>query len=140
MDIEKRVRKEGGHMSYYIDVCPCSVVCAPRPPAASSACPAPCSVVCVPRPRALQHSLRAPPPAASSACPAPCSVMCAPRPASLQRRLRAPPHCSVVCAPRRSPPRHRHRRGGSLNTDTSTELQENTDVARPGDLILRHGD
>lgn len=71
----------------------------------------------------LQRSLRAPP-----------------RPAPLQRRLRAPPHCSVVCAPRRSPPRHRHRRGGSLNTDTSTELQENTDVARPGDLILRHGD
>lgn len=97
-------------MSYYVDVCPCSVVCAPRPPAASSACPAPCSIVCVPRP------------------------------ASLQRRLRAPPHCSVVCAPRRSPPRHRHRRGGSLNTDPSTELQENTDVARPGDLILRHGD
>lgn len=119
MDIEKRVRKEGGHMSYYIDVCPCSVVCAPRPPAASSACPAPCSVVCVPRSRALQHSLRAPPPVASSARPAP---------------------CSVVCAPCRSPPRLRHRRGGSLNTDPSTELQENTDVARPGDLILRHGD
>lgn len=40
MEIEKRVRKEGGHMSYYVDVCPCSVVCVPRPIAASSARPA----------------------------------------------------------------------------------------------------
>lgn len=50
MEIEKRVRKEGGHMSYYVDVCPCSVVCAPRP------APPPCSVVCVPRPTAASSA------------------------------------------------------------------------------------
>lgn len=96
MEIEKRVRKEGGHMSYYIDMCPCSVVYAPRPPAASSAYPAPCSVVCVPRP--LQRHVRAPPrlPAASSACPAP-----------LQRRLRAPPVPAASQAPARWFPERR---------------------------------